>query len=137
MILMVCLDDNNGMMFNHRRQSRDRILREKMLQLTADTTLWMNEFSRRQFGQTEAAQICTDEDFLLRAEPGQVCLVENLPVQPVADQVEKVVVFRWNRTYPADQWLDLDLTQQPWQLFYQEEFAGSSHEKITMEVYTR
>ena len=25
MILIVCIDDNKGMMFNHRRQSQDRV----------------------------------------------------------------------------------------------------------------
>ena len=27
MILIVCIDDNKGMMFNHRRQSQDGVLR--------------------------------------------------------------------------------------------------------------
>ena len=27
MIVIACLDDNGGMMFNHRRQSQDRVLR--------------------------------------------------------------------------------------------------------------
>ena len=30
MRLIVCLDDKNGMAFNHRRQSRDRIVTEKI-----------------------------------------------------------------------------------------------------------
>ena len=30
MIIMVCVDDNNGMMFNKRRQSQDRVLRQRM-----------------------------------------------------------------------------------------------------------
>lgn len=31
MTLILCLDDENGMMFNHRRQSRDRVLISEML----------------------------------------------------------------------------------------------------------
>ena len=31
MIVMVCIDDHNGMMFNHRRQSRDRAVIELSL----------------------------------------------------------------------------------------------------------
>ena len=34
MILIVCVDDHNGMMFNHRRQSQDRVLRADILELT-------------------------------------------------------------------------------------------------------
>ena len=31
MIVMICVDDHNGMMFNHRRQSRDSAVQERVL----------------------------------------------------------------------------------------------------------
>ena len=34
MIIIAAVDDRNGMMFNHRRQSQDKVLREKILSLT-------------------------------------------------------------------------------------------------------
>lgn len=46
MIVMVCVDDKNGMMFNKRRQSQDRVLRQHMLELAGDKKLWMNAYSR-------------------------------------------------------------------------------------------
>ena len=45
MKLIVCLDDNNGMMFNKRRQSRDRVLIENMIELCKDEKLYTNECS--------------------------------------------------------------------------------------------
>lgn len=33
MRVIVCVDDNGGMLFNHRRQSRDRVLCERVLQM--------------------------------------------------------------------------------------------------------
>ena len=42
---MVCVDDNLGMAFNHRRQSQDRVLRRKMLERTAGRPLWMSPYS--------------------------------------------------------------------------------------------
>ena len=33
MILIVCIDDNKGMMFNHRRQSQDGVLRRHILDM--------------------------------------------------------------------------------------------------------
>ena len=36
MVLIVCVDDHNGMMFNHRRQSQDRILRADILNLRVE-----------------------------------------------------------------------------------------------------
>ena len=39
MRLIVCLDDKNGMAFNHRRQSRDRIITETIEELVKGSTL--------------------------------------------------------------------------------------------------
>ena len=51
------------------------------------------------------------------------------------DRLEKLIVFRWNRKYPADFWLDADL--RDWKLIEAEEFPGNSHEKITQETYVK
>lgn len=52
-----------------------------------------------------------------------------------AENIELVILYRWNRTYPADVYLDLDLSQ--WERNVQHEFRGSSHEKITEVKYER
>ena len=39
MNLIVCLDDKNGMAFNGRRQSRDRLLTEDLLQTVGESCL--------------------------------------------------------------------------------------------------
>lgn len=39
MIIIATLDDGNGMLFNNRKQSQDRVLREKVLTLTAGSRL--------------------------------------------------------------------------------------------------
>ena len=45
MIVIACLDDNGGMMFNHRRQSQDRVLRAHIAALVGGAMLWMNHYS--------------------------------------------------------------------------------------------
>lgn len=57
MILIVCVDDHNGMMFNHRRQSQDRILRGDILELTEGKILWMDAYSKKQFVEEGMTQI--------------------------------------------------------------------------------
>ena len=57
MILIVCVDDHNGMMFNHRRQSQDRVLRADILELTDGKKIWMNAYSRNQFAESDAEKI--------------------------------------------------------------------------------
>ena len=39
MILIVCVDNKNGMLFNRRRQSQDRMLRTRILEMTAQSRL--------------------------------------------------------------------------------------------------
>ena len=52
----------------------------------------------------------------------------------IADKIEKIVLFRWNRHYPADAHFQFP---GKWALTAREDFPGSSHEKITMEVYEK
>ena len=95
----------------------------------------MNEFSRRQFGRDETDSIVTDENFLSRARPGDFCFVENVSLKPFAGRMKRVIVYRWNRVYPADRFLDLPLEDPVWKKTRREEFPGYSHPKITKEVY--
>ena len=64
MIIIACVDQRNGMLFNRRRQSQDRVLRQHILEETADSQLWMNPYSARQFREVPAGRITVDEDFL-------------------------------------------------------------------------
>ena len=63
MILIVCTDDDNGMAFANRRQSQDRLLRERLLRLSSGK-LWLNAYSAKQFSPEESADFIIDEDFL-------------------------------------------------------------------------
>ena len=49
MKLIVCLDDNNGMMFNKRRQSRDRVLVENILEFCKGEKVYTSEYSVKLF----------------------------------------------------------------------------------------
>lgn len=135
MIVILTVDDSNGMMFNKRRQSQDRALREKILSLTAGRKLWMNAYSYRQFENMGGKHIIEAEGFLELAKLGDYCFVENVSVKPYEEKIEKMILFRWNRKYPGDFFLDIDLSEKPWKLKQTDKFSGSSHENITMEVY--
>ncbi len=146
MKVIVCVDDGNGMLFNKRRQSQDRVLRDDVQKMTAGQKLWMNAYSARQFqegsqtgenvtGVSETAALIVAEDFLRQAGENDFCFVENEKLLPYSDRITEVVVYRWNRSYPGDFHLDLDLKQ--WRLVQTTEFAGYSHEKITKEIYRK
>ena len=136
MILMAAVDDGMGLMFNRRRQSRDRLLRQQILSLAAGSTLWMDDYSAAQFGhELEGRSVRVDEDFLVQAPQGDFCFLEDRSPRPAAERIERLILFRWNRAYPADLYFDLDLGG--WRLTESQDFPGSSHDKITQEVYVR
>lgn len=135
MILILCLDEKNGMAFNRRRQSQDALGREKILSLTGSAPLWMNAYSAKLFGDVPNVRV--DEAFLEKAGAGEYAFAEFPPLSPVAKEVERILVIRWNRAYPADAKLDIPLKPGLWNLVESEDFPGSSHEKLTLEIYER
>jgi len=133
MKLIICVDDDMGMMFNNRRQSQDSVLREHILHKIGNSRLWMNHYSAKQFDGKP--QINVDENFISEAANGDFCFVENTDITPYEQWIEQIVLYRWNRRYPADFHFNVDLSA--WRLIETNEFPGSSHEKITEEVYER
>ena len=168
MIAIVTVDDRMGMMFNHRRVSRDKVVLEKILSTAAMSppqALWMNAYSNKLFDtylkercvkpdsendDNEAERTRTDttiikpapiiqvsDTFLAEASTGEYCFVENLPLAPYKDKIESLLVFYWNRVYPSDQKLDLNLSSGEWELTELLEFPGNSHDVITQKTYRK
>ncbi len=130
MTLIVCLDDRNGMLFNRRRQSQDSILCQHITEFAGEKLL-VNEYSAKLFPK---ARVCPDP--LGCAREGDFCFVEDLDVLPFLEKAGKLIVFRWNRHYPADVTFPSEVLEN-WKLLERMEFPGSSHENITREVYIR
>ena len=122
------------MLFNHRRLSRDRRVCEKILDYSNEKELWMNAYSRKLFTDlTDINSIQVDEEFLDKSQ--SICFVENQDITPYLPKIDTLVLFQWTRDYPADFFFTVDLSQ--WNLISTEDFEGTSHEKITMEVYKK
>ncbi len=136
MKVIVALDDDNGMMFNGRRQSRDAVVREKIAEITYGSRLWMNEYSRKQFQDMEINKEAA-EDFLDKAAEGEYCFIEDTGISGVLERVEEFIIFRWNRRYPGDLKFDVIPGENGFACIESGEFEGRSHDKITMEVWRR
>lgn len=136
MKIIVCLDDKNGMLFHNRRQSSDRILSNKIMELTGKSKLWMHPYSYKLFDMT-AQNICIDPLFLQKAGEAEYCFVETEDITDCAANVEEIILFRWNRTYPADLYFPVGLLKDFSKKDEIVTFRGNSHDEITMEVYTR
>jgi len=134
MVIAVCIDEKKGLQFNRRRQSRDRAQQEDLLALCGGQPLRIAPASAALFDWA-GERVTAAEGFLEKATPGEICFVEeNVPVS-VEGRIEAVILYHWNRAYPADTWLKLDLSA--FRLIERVEFTGKSHDTITRERYER
>ena len=135
MKIIVCLDDFGGMLFNFRRQSRDRVLIEDVMSDLADKKIYISEFSKLLFEAYEGRYEIVDDFSGLSDDC--VCFVENIDVTPFIGKISGVTVYHWNRVYPRDLVFDINLEKEGFSLVSVREFAGYSHENIKKEVYER
>ncbi|MBO5908379.1 MAG: ribonuclease Z [Clostridia bacterium] len=136
MTVFVCIDDNGGLTFNGRRQSRDSALIKDVATHTDDGVLYINEFSELLFEDSEASVISVSSP-LDSAYPGGYAFVENLPLSQHKNKINRLVIYKWNRRYPSDKKLDISPAELKMHLVESYDFPGTSHDKITKEIYER
>ena len=135
LILIACVDDGMGMMFNKRRVSRDDTVIKRIIKIADNNRIWMSQYSYPLFENVKTENIVADESCFDKASSDEYCFIENLSMTNHKDKIDKIILFRWNRSYPSDVKFDIDLNE--WKMNSSEEFAGNSHECITMEVYSK
>jgi hypothetical protein len=132
MEIIICLDDNNGMLFNNRRQSRDsKVLWDIKNNLQNSLTIF--PFSEKLVSSAEIPY----EIMSGSASENTVLFVEDRGIKEFLPVTNKITVYRWNRVYPADMSLDIVLSAEGFRITQTVDFEGTSHEKITKEVYER
>ena len=129
----VTVDERMGIAFNKRRQSRDRVLIKDLLD-TATGKVYVSEYSLPLFDEYKD-RVIVAEDPLAQCPDGGCCFVEMVELMPYIEEIDTLIVYNWNRHYPADKTLDIDLENGRFSLTSSTEFVGSSHEKITKETY--
>ena len=129
MTLYICLDDRSGLQFNKRRQSRDSaVLEDIRSQLTGN--LLIEPFSEKLIREESIP-------YVLPPETAEDFFAEDIPSDEILETVKKLVIYRWNRHYPSDIRWEPDLSAMGFALQETTEFPGTSHEKITREVYEK
>ena len=133
MKIAVCIEKSGGMLFNNRRVSRDSVVQQKLLELVGEASICINEYSAKLFEDSSKLKI--SNDFLSVATDEDICFIENVDV-PI-DEASEVYLFQWNRDYPADVYFNYNLKECGFKKVSSEKFEGSSHKKITLEIYWR
>lgn len=98
MNIIVCIDDNGGMLFNQRRQSRDKVLLEDMMNMVSGMgkKLWIAPFSEKMLQpyKENCPFITVDEAFLEKADAPDYCFVENNALQQWKEKIDTVILYR-------------------------------------------
>ena len=136
MQIIVCVDDKGGMLFNKRRQSRDRVLIADVIAELGDKKLRISSFSKLLF-EGYGDKCVIDEALLSGASDEDVCFVENLDPSLYIDKIDRITVYRWNQNYPGDFFFSVDLEKEGFEKISCYEFEGYSHEKITREIFEK
>ena len=135
MKIIVVVSNDGGMMFNHRRQSKDQILRKHILELTTNSRLLVNEYTGRQFEEEEKESVVIDNACLDIAGENDYVFVENMDILPYVDKIDEIIMYCWNRAYPSD--IKFPLSLDGWEMTSMIEFAGNSHERIAEKMFKK
>ena len=130
--IIVCVDDRNGISFCGRRLSRDRVQITKMLELVANSRLYVSSYTAKLFENPPSNLIVCD-DYLTVAEENDYCFAENGDFMNNPDKIEDIIIYRWNKKYPFDVGLAYSVLSTR-RCVSVKEFVGNSHVRITEEV---
>lgn len=149
MNLIYILDQNGGMMFNHRRQSKDKTLIEDVVNIVSKVggTLWLTEYSKKLFGDfklkvdnlekllNSPLDNITDNDFLF-IEDSNFDFKTFFEENPSFNK--RFLIYTWDRTYPYDKQFDLSyFSLNEFKLKEARSFSGNSHDKIMLEIFEK
>lgn len=122
--IIVCIDPRMGYFFNNRRQTKDKIIRKHLLETYGP--LYISEYSSDMFKEDGDYKIVSSLD-----NDGWN-LIEDMEIP---DRVDEILLVRWNKRYPADRYLTIDLSQ--YQMIDRYMMNGNSHEDVVVEHYAK
>ena len=128
MTIILCLDDKNGLSFNNRRQSRDKILIENVIK---NDNIYIRDYSKNLFSKYEVNVI----DNISELPADAVYFHEITNPEDIIDQFDIIIIYRWNRHYPSN--VQFNFKMDLYKKILEEDFIGSSHDKITKEIWIR
>jgi len=133
MKIIVCIDENEGMMFNERRQTKDSEVVSDIIDNLEGNTLYVSEYSAPLFSDYEYE---LSEDFS-EASADDFCFVEDIDITDIVEETSTFILYKWNTEYPAEEYFEVDLDLNGFVKKSSEDFSGTSHDIITKEIWIR
>ena len=135
MTTFITVSDNGGRMFNRRRQTSDKSVISDVEKIVGDGYLYVSMYSAPLFDESNISVIASSAPYESSAV-GDFVFAEDVSDVP-KDRLSTLVIYRWNRSYPADTYLTFDPKNEGFTLISSLDFEGSSHKKITREIWKR
>lgn len=126
-----CIDDMGGILFGGRRVSADGAVFDDLKTLYTKK-LYTTPFSEGLM-QRYGVEYVADNNLFGIAGSDDMLFIENIALAPHFESLSEIIVYRWNRRYPSDFKTDIDFSALV--LTDSCDFKGTSHDKITREIY--
>ncbi len=133
MTLIVCFDMRRGVTFFGKRQSADAKVKNRIAELANGRPIYMTEYSASLFKDTDAdVRIVSG---LADAPDDGAVFAEDADLSAFRGRATRFVVYRWNKLYPRDASADFYPFDEGMKLVSMTDFEGSSHERVTEEIW--
>lgn len=108
MTVIICVDNNGGILFNGKRQSKDRIFRKYLLDIVEkkNSRIAMSPYTYSQFKGDERKEL-TDVKEEFSFDEDYIFLERAIPI--LWEKVNNLILCCWNRDYPADEYFNLPI----------------------------
>ena len=131
MILLACIEERGGILFFHKRVSRDRAVIEDILSMQkAPARLFVTPYSATLF---PTGRVIVSDHPDMDTGAGDLYFLEDGAVPPSG--IEKIILYQWNRRYPFDRAFSLSPDALGLVKISEEVFSGVSHEAMTKITY--
>lgn len=129
----VCTDKRGCMLFGGKRVSSDRLMIKDLCDGTVGK-IYITDYSLPLF-KDYADRVVVSRSPIDEAGDGGTVFTESPYLKKYENEIDELTVYNWNRAYPYDEALDIDLGE--FRLVSESEFKGHSHEKITKGLYKK
>ena len=134
MTVIVCIGSRGEMLFGGRRVSRDA-------HILSDIESTVGHFIAAPFSEKYLAAAGLSFTVLDRplenAKDDDILLIEEPPLAPYRDRIDRMIVYNFKETYPLDKTLDISPTELGLHSVSITEFEGKAHKLITKEIFER
>lgn len=135
MTSIITLDTNNGLLFNKRRLSQDKVVTADIISQASGTNLYVTPYSYKLFPEGTP---CTplNNPYTL-ADKQAVIFAEDINPVKYIDIIDTFVVYLWNKEYPSDVRFNVNLQELGFRVTNRVDFSSNTHPNITRLIFSR